>query len=160
MLAQYTMLYSYLCILQVFKKRYLLATCGGIENQPAKIELFKCEEDVAKFKKLETVSFSKVFCVHHQRTADMKEIIVLTLDNGRQFSFYPESDTTEIKTWSKYCLELYRIPNHSIPELPNSKKIKSMKLGKCNEEVTKKLNACMSCDDSVTYIIIAIQWSI
>lgn len=122
----------------MFKRRYLLATCGGIENQPAKLELFKCEEDAAKTKLLE-LSFSKVKQVDHQLTEDVKQSIVLTLDDGRQISFYPEFDT-EFKKWSEYCITLQRIPNHSIPVLPEAK---SVKLDKCSDTDTTKLHASM-----------------
>lgn len=126
-------------ILQVFKKRHLSATCGGRENQPAKLELFKCDEDVAKTTKLLEISFCKVTRVHYQPTEDKKQNIMLTIDDGREFSFYSESDA-ELKRWSHYCLALYRVPNYSIPEMP---KIKSLKLGRCSDTVTRKLNAGM-----------------
>ena len=115
-----------------------MATCGGVENQPAKLELYKCES-VAKAKttKLLELSFCRVTRLHHQLTEDSKQSIVLTLDDGKWFSFYLESDA-EFKKWSEYCLALYEIPNHPIPELP---KVKFMKLGKCSDKILKKLKA-------------------
>ena len=125
-------------IIQVFKKRRLLATCGGIENQPVKLELLKCEDIAAKAKLLE-ISFCKVTRIHHQLIEDNKQSVVLTINDGRQFSFYSELDT-ELKRWSKYCLTLQKIPNYSIPELPETK---SLKLGKCSDTDKRRLNACM-----------------
>ena len=114
-----------------------MAICGGIENQPAKLELFKCDQGVATVKITE-LSFCKVTCVYLQQTAEhIKQLqsITLILDDGRQFSFYTESDA-ELKRWLECCIVLYRIPNYSVPELP---KIKSLKLvGKCNDSSAAK----------------------
>lgn len=118
----------------------MLASCGGVENQPAKLELFKYDNAVAKVKIME-FSFCKVTRVHLQKTAEhIKQRIALVLDDGRQFSFCTESDA-ELERWLECCIVLYRIPNYSIPELP---KTKSLKLeGKCSDSVAKRLNACM-----------------
>ena len=119
-----------------------MATCGGIENQPAKLELFKCDEGTAakaNTTKLLEISFCKVTRIHHQLTEDNKQSIVLTINDGRQFSFYSELDT-ELKSWTKYCLTLQKISNYSIPDLPETK---SLKFGKCSDTVKRSLNACM-----------------
>lgn len=114
-----------------------MATCGGIENQPAKLKLFECDGNghAAKTIKQFEVSFSKVVRIRQHHTS--KQSIVLTLDDNRQFSFYPELDT-EFEKWFKYCLVLQKIPNYSIPKLP---KIKSMKLGRCSDTDTRRLHA-------------------
>ena len=115
-----------------------MATCGGIENQPAKLELYECERATkVKTTKLSELSFCRVAHLQHQLTEDSKQGIVLTLDDGKWFSFYPESNA-DFKRWSEYCHTLYRIPNCSIPELP---KVKFMKLGKCSDKILKKLKA-------------------
>ena len=117
-----------------------MATCGGIEDKPAKLKLFKCEgASKAKTTVLLEISFCRVKLVNYQLTEDSKQSIVLTLDDGKCFSFYPESDT-DLKRWSECCLELCKIPNYSIPELP---KITFMKLGKCSDKIVKKLKASM-----------------
>lgn len=114
-----------------------MAICGGTDSQPAKLVLLKCD---AEAKIITELSFSKVQRVHHQLTEDMKQTVILTLDDDRRFSFYPESDS-DFESWSVYCTELWRIPNYSIPQSPKIKK--SMKLGKCSDKDTRRLNACM-----------------
>lgn len=126
--------------MQVFRKRFLSAKCGGMEDQPAKLELFKYNKDVLTKAKIFELSFCKVVRVQHQLMEDGKQSIVLTTNDRRQFSFYTELDE-ELKKWLKYCVTLQSIPNYSIPQLPP--KVKPGNLGKCSDTVTTRLNACM-----------------
>jgi len=84
-----------------------------VENEPAKLHLFKDAESAVKgVSSLLEISFAKVDYVK----ADPKENITIKHE-GKVFSFHADGKE-EQKLWMEYCFLLNAIPNYSIPEDP------------------------------------------
>lgn len=103
-----------------------------MENEPAKLHLFKDADSAARGDaSLLEISFAKVDYVK----ADPKENITIKHE-GKVFCF--QADSKQQKLWIKYCFLLNSIPNYSIPEEP--KFIYNNKFTKKLEKNGKLLN--------------------
>lgn len=99
------------------KKKFLRACCGGLEDQPAKLELFEDAKAANKNKtKLAEIIFTKVKRIVNTND-DNKRLIVIEMHESDGICFYADNET-EHKKWVRYCGLLSTIPNYSIPEEP------------------------------------------
>jgi len=97
------------------KERYLQATCGVTETQPARLELFPNAKLAAKgSSRLQEILFHSV----NNISIDEDGFVNLNLVNGSEFSFYVTL-SDEHKEWIQYCYLLLTIPYCYVPEEPN-----------------------------------------
>lgn len=102
--------------LQFTKKRYLIAYCGGLEDQPAKLEVFEDAANSVNGTSFINIDFTKVKRIVNNDD----DGIIIEMHESDGISFYSDNEI-EHKKWVRICGLLATIPNYSIPEEPKYK---------------------------------------
>ena len=98
--------------LQNPEKLYLKAKSGGIEHEPARLELYS---DVNYMCLYCEILFTNIKNIEFKEDKDLQ--ITITKKDGGDVTFHACSDEAT-KEWIQYCLLLYTLPRYPIAETP------------------------------------------